>query len=64
MKSVDGGQTWSEPRFGGRSVGPIAITQTRPQTIYADVWWETAPSEWTESMFMTTDGGATWHRLP
>jgi hypothetical protein len=28
------------------------------------VWWETAPQEWTEGMFMSTDGGATWHRLP
>jgi photosystem II stability/assembly factor-like uncharacterized protein len=64
MKSVDGGQTWSEPRLDGRSVGPIAIAPTRPQTIYADVWWETAPQEWTEGMFMSTDGGATWHRLP
>ena len=64
MKSVDGGQTWSEPILDGHSISSFAIAPTRPQTIYADVWWETAPGEWKEGLFKSTDGGATWHRLP
>ena len=63
VKSVGGGQTWSVPRLGGRSVSAVAIARTRPQTIYAGVQWKTAAQTWTGGMFASTDRGATWHRL-
>jgi photosystem II stability/assembly factor-like uncharacterized protein len=70
-KSTDGGKTWKNMKFIDENTGftDLAIDPQHPQVLYAAsysrrrTWWGFNGGSSNNTLWKTTDGGATWTRL-